>query len=128
MRSGKTQFGRESGTTASEREASLNGPSFRYNPSAGAILDGARLCVSVIEASQGAAVPVAQSQKLMKSITAGLNAVVEGRGEIVSAVRQLSAIKARSNLAPEAYGCPEGWDAIAIMPATGSAREPQPAR
>jgi hypothetical protein len=75
-----------------------------------ALLSGARMCVSVLEAAHGSKVPAAQSQKVLRSITAGLNAVVEGRGEIVSAVRQLSAIKSRSNFAPEAYGCPEGWE------------------
>lgn len=78
----------------------------------GALLNGARMCVSVLEAAQGADVPVAQTQRLLRSISTSLNAVVEGRGEIVAAVRQMTAIKSRSNLAPVDYGCPDGWDVI----------------
>jgi hypothetical protein len=90
-----------------------------------ALLSGARMCVSVLEATQGTSVPVAQSQKVLRSIAAGLNAVVDGRGEIVSAVRQMNAIKARSNFAPESYGCPTGWDDLTAMEPTGSAKHPE---
>lgn len=86
----------------------------------GALLSGARMCVSVLEAAQGAKVPVAHSQKVLRSIASGLNAVVEGRGEIVSAVRHLNVIKSHSNLAPMAFGCPEGWDDLSTP--TGASR------
>jgi hypothetical protein len=78
-----------------------------------ALLNGARMYVSVLEAAHGSNLPVAHSQRVLRSMTSGLSAVVEGRGELVSAVRQLSLIKSRSNFAPEAYGCPEGWDVSA---------------
>ena len=78
----------------------------------GALLNGARMCVSVLEATQGAGVPVAQTQKLLRSISTGLSAVVDGRGEIVAAVRQMTVIKSRSNLAEVSYGCPDGWDSV----------------
>ncbi len=77
-----------------------------------AILNGARLCASFIEATQGSNLPVSQSQKVIKSITAGLSAVADGRAEIVSAVRHLTTIKDNSNLAPENYGCPTPWKVV----------------
>lgn len=78
----------------------------------GALLSGARMCVSVLEAAQGANIPAARTQKVLRSISSSLSAVVEGRGEIVAAVRDLNAIKLRSNLRVEDYGCPDGWEAV----------------
>jgi hypothetical protein len=92
-----------------------------------ALLNGARMCISFLEATQGTKVPAMQSQKVLKSVTAGLNAVVEGRGEIVSAIRHMAAIQARSNLREEAYGCPLPWDDLAIFEPAGAARSVQTA-
>lgn len=85
-----------------------------------ALLNGARLCASIIEASQGSNLPPAQSQRLLASVTNGLQSVVQGRGEIVATIKQLALIKSRSNFAPENFGCPEGWDTLAASstPAT----------
>ena len=82
-----------------------------------ALLNGARMCASIIEATQGSNLPAAQSQRLLSSMTAGLQRVVEGRGEIVATIRQLSVIKSRSNFAPENFGCPEGWEVTGAAPA-----------
>jgi hypothetical protein len=78
-----------------------------------AILNSARMCVSVIEATQGANVPAQQTQILLRAITAGMSAVVEGRAEIVNALKQMISIKDQSNLAPVSYGCPDGWSTSA---------------
>jgi len=77
-----------------------------------ALLSGVRMCASIIEATQGSNLPAAQSQKLLTTMTAGLKSVVDGRGEIVATIRQLSAIKQRSNFAPENFGCPDGWEPL----------------
>jgi len=77
-----------------------------------ALLNGVKMCASVIEATQGSNLPATQSQKLLVSLTDGIQAVLQGRGEIVSAVRHLAAIKARSNFAPENFGCPAGWEEL----------------
>lgn len=77
-----------------------------------ALLNSARMCVSVIEATQGSNIPAQQIQLLLQSITAGMSAVVGGRAEIVTALKQMIAIKDQSNLAPVNYGCPDGWKAI----------------
>lgn len=74
-----------------------------------ALLNGVRMCASIIEATQGSDLPAAQSQTLLSSMTSGLSRVVAGRGDIVATIRQLTVIKGRSNFAPEDYGCPEGW-------------------
>ena len=89
-----------------------------------AILNGARLCASFIEATHGSKLPVSQSQKVLKSITSGLSAVADGRGEIVSAVRHLTEIKERSNLVAEDYGCPTPWDFVFGPTAIAAANEP----
>jgi hypothetical protein len=77
-----------------------------------ALLNSARLIASVIEATQGSNLPVVESQKLLSSMTSGLQAVLNGRGDIVAAIRQMTHIKGRSNFAPLDYGCPGGWDAV----------------
>lgn len=87
-----------------------------------ALLNGAKLCVSVLEAAQESNLPVQQTQKLYRSIISGLNAVLEGRGEIVAAVQRMNAIKAQSNLAPQNYGCPDGWEQVAAPFTTGASR------
>ena len=74
-----------------------------------ALLNSARMCVSVIEATQGANIPAQQTQQLLRSITASMAAVVDGRDEIVTALKHMIAIKDHSNLAPVNYGCPAGW-------------------
>lgn len=74
-----------------------------------ALLNSARMCVSVIEATQGANIPAQQTQQLLRSITAGMSAVVDGRDEIVAALKHMLTIKGQSNLAPVDYGCPDGW-------------------
>jgi hypothetical protein len=85
-----------------------------------ALLNSARMCVSVIEATQGANIPAQQTQQLLRSITASMAAVVDGRDEIVTALKQMLAIKGQSNLAPVNYGCPDGW-------VTGKATQDEPA-
>jgi hypothetical protein len=71
-----------------------------------ALLNSARLIASVIEATQGSNLPVGESQKLLASMTSGLQAVLDGRGNMVSAIRQMTDIKGRSNFAPLDFGCP----------------------
>jgi hypothetical protein len=88
-----------------------------------ALLNSVRMCASIIEATQGSNLPASQSQKLLTTMTAGIQSVVAGRGEIVSAIRHLNVIKSHSNFAPESFGCPVGWEDLT----TGSATETQPA-
>lgn len=80
-----------------------------FNAVDDALLNSARMCVSVIEATQGTNIPAPQTQQLLRSITTGMVAVVDGRDEIVTALKQMIAIKGQSNLAPVDYGCPDGW-------------------
>ncbi len=80
-----------------------------FNAVDDALLNSARMCVSVIEATQGTNIPALQTQQLLRSITASMTAVVDGRDEIVTALKQMLAIKGQSNLAPVNYGCPDGW-------------------
>lgn len=74
-----------------------------------ALLNSARMCVSVLEATKGTNIPAQQTQQLLRSITASMTAVVDGRDQIVTALKQMIAIKGHSNLAPVNYGCPDGW-------------------
>jgi hypothetical protein len=88
-----------------------------------ALLNSARLIASVIEATQGSNLPVNESQKLLASMTSGLQAVLDGRGSMVAAIRQMTDIKGRSNFAPTDFGCPVGWNASSreITPAGAAA-------
>ena len=85
-----------------------------------ALLNGARMCVSVLEAFRGAGVPIAQSQKVIQSMTSGIASVVAGRADMTTAVRHLTLLQSRSNLAVESYGCPDGWSDL-VMPTQGVA-------
>lgn len=73
-----------------------------------ALLNSARLIASIIEATQGSDLPVGESQKLLVSMSSGLQAVLNGRGDMVAAIRQMTDIKGRSNFAPVDLGCPGG--------------------
>lgn len=73
-----------------------------------ALLNSARLFASIIEATQGSNLPVGESQKLLSSMTSGMQAVLDGRGNMVSVIRQMTTIKGRSNFAPLDFGCPDG--------------------
>ncbi len=68
------------------------------------------MCVSVLEASQGTNIPAQQTQHLLRSITSGMSAVVDGRDQILTALKHLLVIKDQSNLAPVNFGCPDGWE------------------
>lgn len=85
-----------------------------------ALLNGMRMCASIIEATQGSNLPAAQSQRLLASMTSGLAQFVAGRGEIVATIRQLATIKGQSNFAPEDYGCPE----MPLLSPSGTLQEP----
>lgn len=80
----------------------------------GALLDSMRMCMSFIEATQGSGLPAARSQKVLHSLSTGIASVVEGRSQVVSAIRHLNAIKQGSNIAPMNFGCPEGWEQMAL--------------
>jgi hypothetical protein len=84
-----------------------------------ALLNSVRMCASIIEATQGSNLPPNQSQKLLTTMTAGLQSVVAGRGEIVSTIRHLAVIKGHSNFAPENFGCPLGWEELTKGEAAG---------
>jgi hypothetical protein len=93
-----------------------------------ALLNSVRMCASIIEATQGSNLPPTQSQKLLTTMTAGLQSVVEGRGEIVSTIRHLAVIKARSNFAPLDFGCPLPWEDIATGPSGEASIEAEAAQ
>lgn len=88
-----------------------------------AMLNHARMLASFIEVTQGANLSADKSQKFYKSMSAGLNAFVEGRGDIVSAIRQLNYIKSISNLREENFGCPIWVEAAPGPVAAAPARE-----
>lgn len=79
-----------------------------------ALLNSARMCVSILEATRGTKIPATQTQRLLRSVTAGLSTVVSGRAEIVSAIRTMTAIQANSNLRETAFGCPLDWEELKL--------------
>ena len=83
-----------------------------------ALLNSARLIASIIEATQGSNLPVSESQKLYASMTSGLQSVLDGRSNMVDAIRQMTDIKGRSNFAPMDFGCPGGPPSATAAEAT----------
>ena len=94
-----------------------------------ALLNSARLIASIIEATQGSNLPAGESQKLLVEMTSGLQSVLDGRGNMVAAIRRMTVIKGRSNFAPLDAGCPEGWyDTTSAALKVVSEAADQPAR
>ncbi len=71
----------------------------------GALLNTARLVVSVLEAQSGADLAAVKGQRLFDALASSFNKVVEGRKDMVSAHRTMVTIKNESNLAVYDYGC-----------------------
>ena len=53
--------------------------------------------------------PVAATQKLLKSLSENMSGLVASRGDFATAVREFNVIQARSNLKEMATGCPNGF-------------------
>jgi hypothetical protein len=83
-----------------------------------ALLQEARLAGSVIEASDQIGLPMVHSQKLLEGMSRGFEKLVAGRADMLTVVRQLTAIKGRSTLEVVDYGCPTGFEAKLAEPAT----------
>ncbi|MEP7351063.1 MAG: hypothetical protein ABI668_14080 [Sphingorhabdus sp.] len=80
-----------------------------------AVLSHARLTASVIEGATASKLPAASTQKLLQSMTNGMNVLVSSRAEMVVAVREINMIQLRSNLKTTSFGCPD-----ALRPTTGA--------
>jgi hypothetical protein len=76
-----------------------------------ALLNSARLCTSLLEAAQGTPVPARHSQKILASMAKGFSHVVEGRAAIVDTITHLHALRERSDMSEQDFGCPAGWPA-----------------
>jgi hypothetical protein len=86
-----------------------------------AILSETRLAGSIIEASEQSGLPMAHSQKLLEGMARGFGHLVAGRADMLSVVRQLTAIQGRSSLQVVDFGCPNGLEArVAATPPTGN--------
>lgn len=68
-----------------------------------------RLAANAVEGLRDAGVPAGQTQRLVRTLTASLDKLVEGRGNLVSALGQLQVLHKHSNQAEVDAGCPGGW-------------------
>lgn len=82
-----------------------------------ALLSEARMLVSILEATEKAAMCAGQKQRLLSTLGASMAATLDGRKHVVSALKELLDIKAQSNLAEVSYGCPAGWATAETEPA-----------
>lgn len=80
-----------------------------------AVLMQTRLCASTIEAAADSQMPIAATQSLLESISAGIDGLVQSRSKLAMAVKHINIIQARSNLRETGFGCPNG-----LPPATGA--------
>ena len=71
-----------------------------------AILDTARLSVTLLEANELSSVPAGQSQIALRAIHESTGHLISARGGMVRLVGQLAALKQRSDQAPMNVGCP----------------------
>lgn len=85
----------------------------------------ARLCATVIEVAAESRLPFGATQKLLDAITSGMRGLVTSREEVVTAVREINLIQARSNLSETGYGCLGGLAPRGVnneSPAVGEAQ------
>ncbi len=87
----------------------------------------ARLCATVVEAAAESKLPVAATQKLLDAITAGMRGLVASRKEVVTAVREINFIQARSTLRETSWGCPGGLATTGSAASAPAANEPESA-
>lgn len=73
-----------------------------------ALIAQARMCATVVEASDASHLPMGATQKVLASLTGGMRNLVESRAELLAAVQELTVIQRRSNLRETGFGCPAG--------------------
>lgn len=74
-----------------------------------AYLASLKMAATIAETFDGSELAAAQSQRVHSRMIAGISRLIEGRGEIVSVVAQLTVIKGKSNIAETDLGCPGPW-------------------
>lgn len=87
----------------------------------------ARLCATVIEVAAESNLPFGATQKLLDAITAGMRGLVASREEVVTAVREINFIQARSNLKETGYGCMGGLALTGSASDSSAVNDAQPA-
>lgn len=70
-----------------------------------AIVNGTRLFGSIVETARASHLNATESQRLYTMVAAGLSSVVQGRAEIVDAMKQMTVLKRNSNLETVDIGC-----------------------
>lgn len=86
-----------------------------------AVIMQSRMCSTVMEAATETGLPMGTTQRVLKTLVSGMNGLVASRGDMVSAVRELSHIQANSNLKTVSYGCPDGFKRRVKTRATANA-------
>ena len=71
-----------------------------------AILDAARLSMTMLEANALSEVPARDSQIALRAIHESTGHLISARGSMVKLVGHLNSVKRRSNQAPMNVGCP----------------------
>ncbi|NLS26807.1 hypothetical protein S2M10_17940 [Sphingomonas sp. S2M10] len=70
-----------------------------------ALADGARLLGAMLETAHASGLPVTESQRVLENVTSCLSNVVQGRSDMVDAVKRMTVIKRNSNLDVVDVGC-----------------------
>jgi hypothetical protein len=70
-----------------------------------ALVNGSRLFNSIAETARTSRLNATESQRLFDHVAAGLSCVVQGRGEIVDAMKRMTVLKRQSNLETVDIGC-----------------------
>lgn len=77
-----------------------------------AIGTGATLMGTLIETFAGVGLPEGRAQKLYERIHRSLGRILEGRGEVVGLVSELTVIQQKSNMAEVSFGCSTPWSEL----------------
>jgi hypothetical protein len=73
-----------------------------------ALISQARLCATVIEASEASHLPMKATQPVLESLATGMRCLIDNRAQLLAAVHELTIIQKSSSLRETAFGCPTG--------------------
>ena len=74
-----------------------------------ALLQQVRLCASIVETAADTKLGLAASQPVLAAMATGVSKLIDSRASMASAIKDMTIIQKRSNLAETSFGCPGGF-------------------
>jgi hypothetical protein len=91
-----------------------------------ALAQQGRMCADFADACLESDVTISSTQPVMEALGKSLAGLIESRGHLNSATRELTRIQRSSNLRETSFGCPKGWVEFPKAEITGKEVEANP--